>query len=198
MKRKKGFTVIEMMVAMAVLSMLVIAMSRIFQQSLVATDTGYNLVKGNLVGRTIMQYVADDLSNCTDWGGGTDFEFDRIITDSDEAVDSTKTVTYELEAGGTLTRTVVYYSKATGDIVETNISTLFALSTGANNTVEIVDFKITDPENSDTPKYLDIFLSVTIKKYEDADEDSIDTKNFATRVYLQNNNRYKYGKYSEL
>ncbi len=181
MKRKKGFTVIEMMVAMAVLSMLVIAMSRIFQQSLVATDTGYNLAKGTLVGRTIMQYVADDLSNCTKWTGGDDFKFERIFMTTDPGQDAWQDVEYKSN-NGTLTR---------------NGDTLFEPSEGANKTVEIVGFDIS-PDNNNNPKYFDVFLSVTVKKYADADEDSTDTKNFATRVYLQNNNRYKYGKYSEL
>ena len=179
MKRKKGFTIIEMMVAMAVLSMLVIAMSRIFQQSLVATDTGYNLAKGTLVGRTIIQYVADDLSNCTKWkGGGT---FDRIIMTTDLDQDAWLNVKYALTDGK----------------LQRNGVSLFEPSEDENKTVEIVDFDI-QPDNNNNPAYFDVFLSVTIKKYADADATSTDTKNFATRVYLQNNNRYKYGKYSEL
>jgi len=196
MKRKKGFTIIEMMVAMAVLSMLVIAMSRIFQQSLVATDTGYNLVKGNLVGRTIMQYVADDLSNCTLWIGGGDREFNRVFMTTDSDTDALQTVKYPPLNGGILERTVKYY-KLDGTLKSETTDSLFEPSEGANKTIEIVDFQI-NPDNNSNPTYFDIFLSVTIKKYVDADEDSIDTKNFATRVYLQNNNRYKYGKYSEL
>jgi len=190
MKRKKGFTIIEMMVAMAVLSMLVIAMSRIFQQSLVATDTGYNLVKGNLVGRTIMQYVAEDLSNCTEWIGGENFEFKRpkIIIDPDETQNEKA---YDVQ-------TIVY--KINNGILTRNGAKLFVPSEGANNTVEFYKDSLGEgfyiEPDSDT-NYFDIFLSVTVKKYVDADEDSIDIKNFATRVYLQNDNRYKYGKYTQ-
>jgi prepilin-type N-terminal cleavage/methylation domain-containing protein len=187
MKRKKGFTVIEMMVAMAVLSMLVIAMSRIFQQSLVATDTGYNLVKGNLVGRTIMQYVADDLSNCTDWFGGNEFEFERIVTDSNAWL----TVGYKIDSGGLKRKTDV----------DTDWVRLFEPSD--NKTVEFNKDSLgegfyIEPDNNNNPKYFNLFISVKVKKYEDADDDSTDIRNFATRVYLQNNNRYDYGEYSEL
>jgi prepilin-type N-terminal cleavage/methylation domain-containing protein len=187
MKIKKGFTIIEMMVAMAVLSMLVVAMSRIFQQSLVATDTGYNLVKGTLVGRTIMQYVAEDLSSCTSWTGEDQgkFKFERVFMTTESGASSWQNVTYYLNSGKMQRKT------DSGN----NYVSMFEPST--EKTVEIVDFNIS-PNDPLNPEYLDVFLSVNVKKYKDATVDEIDTKNFATRVYLQNNNRYKYGKYSEL
>ncbi|MDA3797590.1 MAG: prepilin-type N-terminal cleavage/methylation domain-containing protein [Kiritimatiellae bacterium] len=181
MKNRKGFTIIEMMVAMAVLSMLVIAMSRIFQQSQVASNTGYNLSKGTLVGRTLLQFVADDLSNCTTNVG--DLSFTRVVLSTDASQEPWQTITYEFnEADGSLTRSsdggtplILYEDSDKGSVFLTAF-----------------DFVVDDESN---PTYYDITLSVDVTQYENATAGQKDTKNFTTRVYLQSRNRDKYGKY---
>lgn len=171
-KYKKGFTILEMMVAMAVLSMLVVAMSRIFQQSLVASDTGYNLSKGILVGRTLSQFIADDLSNCTEWlGESGSYEFDKISVASGQ--DIWQTIEYKMDSGAIL-RSV------------NGGESLPIFEPSSSEEVVINDF---DMQPDDNHTYIDVFISISIKKFKNGDED---IKNFSNRVYLQNNNRYTY------
>jgi len=174
MKRNKGFTVIEMMVAMAVLSMIVIAMARIYQQSITATNTGYNMSRGVLVGRTILQFVISDLNDCYSCTAVNTFEkFD--ITDPTTKY---QTVTYTFD-GATLSR----------DSQE-------LYSTGTQfNTVSIESFIIEPgPVDAQTgASYVDVSLIVKIEAFVGA---PADFKEFASRVYLNNGMRYEYGKYA--
>jgi len=191
---KKGFTIIEMAVAMAVLSMIVVAMSRIYQQSLVATETGYRLSHGNLVGRTVLQYIVDDLNNCIRWNSSSANSFKKInITDLDSGIFETETISYEMKSSG-LIRTA---PDSEGTPVK---RTVYANPTAkfGNMSVELKNstFKmVAFPVNTDYPDYVDISFELEIKNLQG--ETTPDKKRYSSRVYLGDGNINRYNNLGE-
>jgi prepilin-type N-terminal cleavage/methylation domain-containing protein len=69
MKRKLknksiGFTLVELLVALAILGVIVVVCGKIFQQSNIAWQTGSLKAEGNLVGRGVADFIAQDISRC--------------------------------------------------------------------------------------------------------------------------------------
>jgi prepilin-type N-terminal cleavage/methylation domain-containing protein len=57
-KRQSGFTLIEILTALAVLSMIVVAMANMFSHGTSAWDTGQRRVTSLMTGRALMDYFA--------------------------------------------------------------------------------------------------------------------------------------------
>jgi prepilin-type N-terminal cleavage/methylation domain-containing protein len=196
---KKGFTIMEMMVAMAVLSMIVLAMARIFQQSNTAADTGYNLAHGTLVGRTLLQFVVNDLEGYTEWPEEDSATFKKVnVSGSD---DFSETVEYNFN-GKKLTRTV---NQGTEMILFENPDddSFGNISVSLDDDEDGVSGWILEPggySDADTdyayPAYVDIYIRLAVKRFKDSD--ITDKRIFSTRVYLKNKNSNRYiGAYKE-
>jgi prepilin-type N-terminal cleavage/methylation domain-containing protein len=209
---KKGFTIMEMMVAMAVLSMIVLAMARIFQQSNTAADTGYNLAHGTLVGRTLLQFVVDDLGGYTDWPDEADDIFNKVNVNVDDnnAADSRKfseNVEYLIKVSGAskqLIRRVTTIDGTTDIILFENpdANDFGNISVSLDEDVKGVPGWILEPggySTTDTlklyPAYVDIYIRLAVKRFAGSNVDD-DKRIFSTRVYLKNKNANRYiGKY---
>ena len=59
--KRSGLTLIELLVAMSILAIIVLAVAQIFQQSTVAWESGYRRTRTAMVGRAILGYVAEDV-----------------------------------------------------------------------------------------------------------------------------------------
>jgi len=59
---RSGFSLIEIMVAMAILSIIVLMMSTIYHQSTLAWDSGTRKTKGSVVARAVLGLISKDLS----------------------------------------------------------------------------------------------------------------------------------------
>ncbi len=59
---RSAFTLIELLVAMAILLIIVVIVAQIFQQANVAWSTGLRSVETTLKGRSLAEYIAQDLS----------------------------------------------------------------------------------------------------------------------------------------
>jgi prepilin-type N-terminal cleavage/methylation domain-containing protein len=57
-----GFTLVELLVAMAILSIIVIICGRLFQQASAAWETGVRRAERNIIGRNLADFIAGDLS----------------------------------------------------------------------------------------------------------------------------------------
>jgi len=194
---KKGFTIMEMMVAMAVLSMIVLAMARIFQQSNTAADTGYNLAHGTLVGRTLLQFVVDDLEGYTDWPKEVDDVFNKVNVSAD-GNNFNETIEYKFKNGKQLVRIVegkeMTLFENPNDEYFGNISV--SLDEGNDSwSLEPGGYSDTDTAHV-RPAYVDIYLRLAVKRFKDSD--TIDKRIFSTRVYLKNKNANRYiGSYQQ-
>ena len=60
--RSSGFTLLELLVAMAILGILVLIMGQIFHQSSVAWDSGLRKAKGNMSARAALGFMSRELS----------------------------------------------------------------------------------------------------------------------------------------
>lgn len=57
-----GFSLIEIMVAVAILAVIVLIMSAVYHQSSLAWDAGMRKAKGNVTGRAVLGFIARELS----------------------------------------------------------------------------------------------------------------------------------------
>jgi len=61
---KGGFTLLEILVAMAILSMIIVSVSRLFHQSAVAWDSGIGQAEVTMVGRSLVEFAMNDCVGC--------------------------------------------------------------------------------------------------------------------------------------
>ena len=57
-----GFSLVELLMAMAILSIIVVICGRLFQQSAAAWETGIRRAERNIIGRNMTDFLAQDLS----------------------------------------------------------------------------------------------------------------------------------------
>lgn len=62
--RTRGYTLIELLVALAILGVIVVLCGRIFQQANVSWNTGSRKAEINMIGRGIAEFIAQDISRC--------------------------------------------------------------------------------------------------------------------------------------
>lgn len=164
---RSGYTLIELLVSVAILGFVVIAIARLFNQSTIAWDSGHRRAEVMLTGRAILDLVSRDLSALVDGPGAL-----PVTADSWTILRGTNytDVAYSW-GGGTLQRAIG------GGANETAISGL----TNAGFTVAL------DP---DGPPYY--FADVKfIMESSGKGADPVD-KVYTSRVFLPNVKRYLY------
>jgi len=113
---QRGFTLLEVLVAMSILMMIVMMMATLFSQSTTAWDRGIDSAKLSLKGRAVMRMMQHDLSQAVADGGlgqalecqfgGSSFEVCTVGQSDDDTDRVIRWVRYEL-SGGTLKRSEV-------------------------------------------------------------------------------------------
>ncbi|MDP7024015.1 MAG: prepilin-type N-terminal cleavage/methylation domain-containing protein [Kiritimatiellia bacterium] len=169
--KRAGLTLIELLVAMAILGIIVLAVAQLFQQSTVAWESGYRRTRTAMVGRAILGYVAEDIGLAVwdddlydppiDTGNGVDFWALR-------GTNRLESITYEYESadGGKITRNSV------------------ELYQGTENRLAVMGFTVAPfPDLG----YADVSVEVMT-----SDKGRYETRTFQRRVYLVNRNRYDY------
>jgi len=57
-RRRRGFTLLELLVAISILSIIVVAVAKLFEQSTVAWDRGTRRAESMMIGRAIVDHLA--------------------------------------------------------------------------------------------------------------------------------------------
>ena len=161
-RQRGGFTLLEVLVALAILSMLVLALARLFQQSTVAMDSGWTRAESMMIGRAVTDFVAQNaaLALCDPDGYG-------IPQSSSDG-----TGRYNILSGTNMAYINSDFSY-TGE----------HLGIGSGDEVKCTFF----PAGSDYPVYADVEVLVTTD-----DKGVVEERKFMTRVLLMNRNRYRY------
>lgn len=61
-RKRQGFTLLELLVAMVILSMILVSLSQVFQQSTAAWDTGFMRSEMFMAGRALSDFVVNEAS----------------------------------------------------------------------------------------------------------------------------------------
>ncbi len=175
----KGFTLVELLVALAILGIIVVVCGRIFEQSNVAWNTGSRKAEINMVGRGVADFIAQDLSRAVARtpadlvAAGTTLKFkviDEAGVPEGSATKPIQEVTYNLSVA-TLTRNGIRLAPD---------ETVKAITVNAGPTVA-----------GDLPGYVDVEVQV----YGDLPgpgRDDSQYVSFKSRAWLANRDRYKY------
>ncbi len=162
--KRSGLTLIELLVAMSILAIIVLAVAQLFQQSTVAWESGYRRTRTAMVARAILGYVAEDISLAV-WGGevpepssGAGFSFSTL-----DGTNVVEAISYTTGGGDVARNSVPLYESTPALSVEA-MSATFTLP---HHAVVTMDVKTTDKGREET-------------------------RRFTTRVYLANRNRYYY------
>ncbi|MBT3294135.1 MAG: prepilin-type N-terminal cleavage/methylation domain-containing protein [Verrucomicrobia bacterium] len=162
--KRSGLTLIELLVAMSILAIIVLAVAQLFQQSTVAWESGYRRTRTAMVARAILGYVAADISLAA-WGG-----------DVTEPTSGSGFSFYALDGTNLLEQ--ISYSTGGGDVVRNSVplyESVPALSVEAMSATFAL------------PYHADVTMDVKT-----VDKGREETRRFTTRVYLANRNRYYY------
>ena len=87
---RAGFTLIEILVSMAVLSLIAVAVSNLFTHSSTAWDTGFRRIESAMVGRALVDYYAREsfLALCDQGGYGVPSPGGFAVLKGTDVVDS--------------------------------------------------------------------------------------------------------------
>jgi len=181
-RQSAGFTLIEIMVAVVILAMIVIMMSTIFHQSMLAWDSGMRKSEGNMTARAalaLMTYelayaMPDDLFNPDPQGdpmpenvisdsenGAEEIAFYTLIEDSDASTDQrmVKFVTYKKDND---------QIKRTEQTVDYGYDKVFPRNVGADDWQYIITnvyrlrfYASQHQEHVEIPKWVRIEMSLT-------------------------------------
>ena len=166
-----GFTLIEILVSLAILGVIVVSIASLFDQSTVAWDSGLRRSQAMMTGRAILDFAATEAALAMD--------------DSNLSGGSVPSMNNMLVLEGTNEMADISYTPPGSGIERTrNTDTSDLIENGDDISIE--DFSI-DFGGGQPPRYADIAVTVqTSDKGRDEDRD------FETRVYLWNHNRYRY------
>lgn len=180
--RKGGFTLIEVLVALAILGVIVVLCGRIFEQANLSWTTGSRKAEVNMIGRGIADFIAQDVARCVEADvplSGDSPKF-KIIDEAGVPLGSAATkalveVSYSL-GSAPLKRTVGAAPAAT------------LLPDLTDMTLEVKAFLTPQTPlaaGEVLPAYVDVAVTVT-------DTDTAYDYVFQSRAWLANRDRYKY------
>ncbi len=163
--KRTGLTLIELLVAIAIMVIIVLAVAQLFQQSTVAWESGYRRTRTAMVGRAIVGYVAEDVGVAVWDGAGM-----SAPGMSFWIVDGTNGLQQITYAGG-------------ADIKRSSMGDGVPLYESTPKRLEVEDFTIANT----AANCVDVSLNVKA-----TDKGREETRTFTRRVYLVNRNRYYY------
>jgi len=172
-----GFTLVELLVAMAILSIIVVICGRLFQQASAAWETGVRRAERNIIGRNLADFIAGDLS--------------RAVARTDD----------ELQIGATSLRFPIVDEASVQEKKEEELSSRayqwVTYDLSPNNLrrngqklapAGVVD-RIRITAGPATPRRPPIYVDVEVRV---KDPDSSYVEAFTSRAWIRNRDRYRY------
>jgi len=178
-RARGGFTLIEILVSLAILGMIVVAVARLFEESTVAWDSGWRRAEVMMTGRAVVDFVAQETSLAIDDSplGGLRLEMDSFLLR--DGTNVYKDIGY-LDGAGSARRRV---GLALPEF-------LVKESSGLEITEFLVEFGPegpVGPVGPEYPRYVDVSVTVLTK-----DKSRDETRTFKTRAALMNRGHYRY------
>lgn len=160
--RSRGFTMIELLVAMSVLVVIVLIVTLIFRRATTVWDSGMNKAELDMTGRGVADYVAQDVSaaiingthSFSASGGSANF---WVLGEANSTNGAISNIKYQF-SGGALSRNSTVLAEGLKDFAFTN-------------------------SGSGLPLYVDVVVTVT-------NEVGVESL-YQSRAFFLNRNRYK-------
>jgi len=168
-----GFTLVELLVAMAILSIIVVICGRLFQQASAAWETGVRRAERNIIGRNLADFIAGDLS--------------RTVARTDD----------ELQIGATSLRFPIVDEASVREGLSPRAYQWVTYDLSPNNLrrngqklapAGVVD-RIRITAGPATPGRPPIYVDVEVR-VKDADSSYVEA--FTSRAWIRNRDRYRY------
>lgn len=167
-RRKTGFTVIELLVAMSVLVIIVLIVSLIFRRSSAVWDAGMNKAELDMTGRGVADYVAQEISaafpvSSPNFGPGGAASFRVLGAASNNP---------------TISSLVFAFSSGALSLTRDGVKTTLA--------EDLKDFEFVSSSSmaGDLPAYVDVVVTIT----NEVGAESI----YQSRAFFMNRNRYRF------
>jgi prepilin-type N-terminal cleavage/methylation domain-containing protein len=188
---KSGFTLLELLVAMIILMVIVLASARIFDQSTVAWDSGSRKAEVNMTGRAVADFMAQEISQAVyDEDSGLD-EFQ---------VSGASAIFFTLqssEIGANRAARRIQYSLS-GNQLERQVTVSSGLAypwaDGTSDAKPMADdiqsVSFTPyPVGTILPLYVDV--KVTVRRTNEGRDVNYPSSSYESRAYLVNRERYR-------
>lgn len=172
--REHGFTLLELLVAMAILAVIVVAVSQLYQQSSVAWDSGWRRAESMMIGRTLADFIAREAAHAV-WDSstgapqGADYYTLR-------GTNGLQRVLYQVSGG---------LKRATEDVVTKAKSEAYLIEDTAGQ-MEVKEFSL-DFLPAGNPAFANVYLKIMTK-----DKNRTEEKVFTASTPLLNRGRYRY------
>jgi prepilin-type N-terminal cleavage/methylation domain-containing protein len=199
--RKQGFTLIEMLLAMFILFVIVMVVSRMFQQCSLAWESGSRKAELNMTGRSMADFIAQELGRAVADKDvfGFDLQPDQatfwvlgaVTNPPNERVAMLQKIEY-LSATKTIGRTV-WAKDMGGYYLPSNMVSLGVVRMAPAQTILALQL---DPDPLYAPPDLPTYVDITVQVIKPEDllkpNPPLFAKTYKSRAYLVNRNRYKY------
>lgn len=169
-----GFTLVELLVAMAILSIIVVICGRLFQQASAAWETGVRRAERNIIGRNLADFIAGDLS--------------RAVARTDD----------ELQIGATSLRFPIVDEASVQEGLSSRAYQWVTYDLSPNNLrrngqklapAGVVDRIRITAGPAATPRRPPIYVDLEVRV---KDPDSSYVEAFTSRAWIRNRDRYRY------
>jgi prepilin-type N-terminal cleavage/methylation domain-containing protein len=197
-RRRSGFTLLELLVAMIILMVIVLATARIFDQSTVAWDSGSRKAEVNMTGRAVADFMAQEISqavydeeyNLTDFQPTFPVTFVILSGSPSPTVRAVRKVQYQYDSGAKeLSRST--WNRNSGDN--------YASASWVSESSDIVLARdiafqpvITAgpvPAGASLPLYVDV--GIAVNRQDEGRDINYAPQVYVSRGYLVNRERYR-------